>query len=222
MNRLRLSLVAVVFIGMLLVRRPANAAQLRCTSEDLPPTELTDVARRAQRAAPRDVGKVTLHNACWNRDFAIAWFETPASVDSDGVQWWWDIRCDRKSRRWSCADPERARRIEVTVADDSGPVTVVGWLPENLSASRAKTIIATAMTFAIKPEAPLEQCPGDLMDLSNGVRPRLDPRDNTQKCGPAANVSITGAGPVVNYSSLEFQFDHDDHPVCWHTPFYID
>src|SRR6185312_16596488 len=101
MNRLRLTFVAIILLGtVLLVRMPANAAQLRCASKDLPLTELTDVARRAQRAAPRKSGTVTLHKACWNRDFAIAWFETPPAVESDGVQWWWDIRCDRKSRRW--------------------------------------------------------------------------------------------------------------------------
>ena len=134
----RLTSLAVVLIGTLLsVRMPANALQLRCASEELPPTELTDVAKRAQRVAPRDGGTVALHNACWNRDFAIASFETPPAVESDGVQWWWDIRCDREvRRRWSCAAPERTRRIEVTVADESGPATIVGWLPEDTGQSR--------------------------------------------------------------------------------------
>lgn len=164
---------------------------------------------------------MTLHNACWNRDFAIAWFETPPAVEPDGVQWWWNIRCDRKSHRWSCAAPKRARRIEVIVAEDSSPVTVVGWLPENLPANRAKTIISAAMTFGMKPEAPLQRCPDSFFG-DQDTRPRIVPKDPTQECGPAANVSVTSTGPVVDYSSFEVQFDHDDHPACWQTLFFID
>lgn len=223
MNRGGLSLAAIVLIGTLLfVRTPANAAQLRCASDSLPPAEHTDVVRRAQRAAPRDGGTVTLHQACWNRDFAIAWFETPPAAESDGVQWWWTIRCDRKSRRWSCAAPERARRIEVTLADDSGPATFVGWLPENLPASRGKALVTTAMTFAMKSEAPLKRCPNDFFG-DRDTRPRIVPRDPaTLGCGPAANVSTASDGTVVDYSDFEVQFDHDDHPVCWQTLFFID
>jgi hypothetical protein len=151
-------LFAAIFSTMLFEAAPARAAMLRCASHQLAPAERQGVFERARRALPRDGGTLTLHSACWNEDFAIAWFQTAAVTDPDGLLGWWSVRCDRKRQLWSCAPAERQRRIRVTLEDNGQRAAVVGAVPQEMSAIRAKAIVTTTATLAMKAEMPLAAC----------------------------------------------------------------
>jgi hypothetical protein len=208
-------LIAVTLLVVLLPRTPASAALLRCASHHLAPAERDEVFDRAHRVVPRGVGSLTLESACWNRDFAIAWFRTPTAVDPDGVRWWWTVRCDRRTRPWSCSPAKRERRIEVSIAYDTRPATIIGSFPEGMSANRAKAIVAAVATLATKPEMPLTACSGGSDDARKWLRARLNPPAPDLDY-PAAEVDVTSAGAIVDYaSSLRFRFDNDDRAVCW-------
>jgi hypothetical protein len=194
---------------------PASAARLRCASHRLVPAERDEVSDRARRIVPRGGGSLILESACWNRDFAIAWFRTPTIVDPDGVHWWWGVRCDRKTRSWSCDPAKREHRIEVSIADDAHPATVVGSFPDGMSGSRAKAIVTATATLAMKREMPLPACSRSSDDASRWLRVRLSPPAPDLNC-PAAEVDVASTGAIVDYAqSLRFRFDKDDQAVCW-------
>jgi hypothetical protein len=208
-------LIAVTVVMALLLQTPASAALLRCASHHLAPAERNEVFDRALHVVPRGSGSLTLESACWNRDFAIAWFRTPTAVDPDGVRWWWSVRCDRRTRPWSCSPAKRERRIEVSVADGARLATIVGSFPEGMSASRAKAIVAAVATLATKPEMPLAACSGGSGDAHKWLPVRWNPPAPDLNY-PAAEVDVTSTGAIVDYaSSIRFRFDNDDRAVCW-------
>jgi hypothetical protein len=143
-------------------------------------------------------------------------------VDPDGVHWWWGVRCDRRTRSWSCGPAKRARRIEVRIADDAHPATVVGSFPDGMSASRAKAIVTATATLAMKREMPLSACSRSSDDASRWLRVRLSPLAPDLNC-PAAEVRVASTGAIVDYAqSLWFRFDKDDQAVCWDELFVVD
>jgi hypothetical protein len=208
--------VAGSIIVALFNSTPANAAALRCASRHLVPAERDDVVNRANRVAPKGGGSLTLTGACSNHDFAIAWFRTPLVVDPDGVHWWWSVRCDRKTRSWSCSPAERVRRIEVDVQGNAQPpTTVVSSLPEGISADRAKAVVAATATLAMKPEIPLSACSKGRDDANTWLGVRSNPPAPDLEY-PAASVYVTSNGVTVDYGwNLRVRFDQDDRAVCW-------
>ncbi len=124
------------------------------------------------------------------------------------------IRCDRKTRSWSCAPAARERRVEVVIADATQPATVVGSFPDAMSAGRARTIITTTATLAMKPDMPLPACSEGSDDIGRWHRSRFNPPSPDLEY-PAAEVDIGGDGLIVDYGSLRFSLGTDDRPLCW-------
>ena len=215
-------LFAAIFSTMLFDAAPARAAMLRCASHQLAPAERQGVFERARRALPRDGGTLTLHSACSNEDFAIAWFQTATVTDPDGLLGWWSVRCDRKRRAWSCAPAERQRRIRVSLENNGHRATVVGAVPQPLSATRAQAIVTRTATLAMKADLPLAACAEYGDEATRWRASLLDPPDPDLD-EPAADVQLTKTGPVVDYgNSLRFRFDHDDQPLCWEELIIVD
>jgi hypothetical protein len=158
---------------------------------------------------------LTLKSACWDRDFAIAWFRTSTVVDSEGVHGWWAISYHRKTRSWACDPAQQERRIEVSIEANGQAVVVAGSFPEGISARRAKAMIADTGTLAMQPTMPLAACSPSTDDAIRWARSRLDP-PAADMDAPAAEVAIANDGAVVDHGwSLRFRFDPDDRPVCW-------
>lgn len=215
-------LLAAIFSTMLFDAAPASAAMLRCASHQLAAAERQAVFERARRALPRDGGTLTLHWACWNEDFAIAWFQTATVTDPDGLLGWWSVRCDRKRRLWSCGLAERERRVEVSIESDGQRTTVVGALPDEMSAARARAIITTTATLAMKADMPLAACEEYGDEATRWRASRLNP-PAPDLDDPAADVQLAKTGPVVDYgNSLRFRFDHDDQALCWEELIIVD
>ena len=209
----RMSLIAATLV-ILFYTLPANAAMLRCASHQLAPGEHDEIMDRARHLVPGGGRALAIKSACSNRDFAIAWLRTPMAVDLEDVHWWWAIRCDRKTRSWSCAPAARERRVEVVIADATQPATVVGSFPDAMSAGRARTIITTTATLAMKPDMPLPACSEGSDDVGRWHRSRFNPpRPDLEY--PAAEVDIGGDGLMVDYGSLRFSLGTDDRPLCW-------
>jgi hypothetical protein len=198
-----------------------NAAILRCASHQLAPGEHNEIMVRVRQLVPRNGKTLAIKSVCWNRDFAIAWLRTPPAIDLEGVHWWWEIRCDRKTRSWSCTPATRERRIEVVIADGTQPATVVGSFPEAISASRVRAIITTTATLAMKADMPLRACSVGSDDVGRWRRSRFSPPDADLEY-PAAEVGIGDDGPVVDYGSLRFSLGTDDLPVCWDNLIIVD
>jgi hypothetical protein len=213
--RLHGFLIMLTLFVTLFDTTPTSAARLRCASHRLVPAERDDVSERARRIVPRGGGALILESACLNRDFAIAWFRTRTVVDPDGMHWWWGVRCDRKTRSWSCDPAKRERRIEVSIADDAHPATVVASFPGGMSTSRVKAIVTATATLAMKREMPLSACSGGSDDASRWLRARSNP-PSPDLNSPAAEVDVASTGAIVDYAqSLRFRFDKDDQLVCW-------
>jgi hypothetical protein len=192
---------------------PAHAGARLCASNRLAPVELDQVLAHARSVVPRGGGLLRLDSVCSSRDFATAWFRTSTVFDPDGVHWWWSVHCDRRVRSWSCDPASRERRIEVTVEDSGQRVTVVGSLPDGMSAKRAQAIIAASATFAMKPEMPLSGCSGSGADASrwHSLIPATPDWDY-----PEAQVTSDSKGTIVDYDdSIRFSFDKEDRAVCW-------
>ena len=210
---LHLSLVAATLV-ILFYTPPANAAMLRCASHHITSGEHDEILVRARRLVPVGGRALLIKSACWNRDFAIAWLRTPTVVDLEGVHWWWAVRCDRKTRSWSCDPATRERRIEVVITNAAQPATVVGSFPDAMSASRARTIITTTATLAMKADMPLPACSEGIDDAGSWLRSRFNPPDPDLEY-PAAEVDFAGGGPIVEYGSLRISLGADDRPICW-------
>jgi hypothetical protein len=209
----RLLLIAPTLV-ILFYTPPANAAMLRCASHQLASGERDEIMDRARHLVPGGGRALAIKSACSNRDFAIAWLRTPKGVDLEDVHWWWAMRCDRKTRSWSCAPATRERRIEVVIADAAQPATVVGSFPDAISAARARTIITTTATLAMKADMPLPACSVGSDDVVRWRRSRFNPPAPDLEY-PAAEVDIGNDGPMVDYGSLRFSLGTDDRPLCW-------
>lgn len=192
-----------------------SAARLRCASYDLTSAERGQVLDRAPHIIPHNVGSLTLESACWNPDFAIAWLRTPTVVGPDGVYSWWAVRCDRKASSWSCEPAKPERRVKVSIADHAQHFVVVGSFPDGMSTSRAKAIIATAATLAMRLKMPLPPCANDGEAASRWHWMHENPPAPDMEY-PAAEVDLVSTGATVDYhSSLRFHFDKDNQAVCW-------
>ena len=194
---------------------PTRAGQLRCASRELRRSEKDEAFNRVARVMPTDSGPVFLQSACWNSDFAIAWFRSHTAVDADGVRWWWSAECRRDTARWSCEAAVKERRIDVTVTEDGRATKIVASVPPDFPADRARSIVAISATLAGKQEMPLPACtpsPGDELAWSR-FRSFVSALSSQE---PAAEIQRTNEGVEVDYSnSLWFRFDDDGQATCW-------
>lgn len=199
----------------------ANAALLRCASHSLARAQRDAVLHDALHLVPHDGGVLTLESACWNTDFAIAWLRTPTVVGPDGVYSWWAVHCRRKARSWSCDPAELVRRVEVPIAGRSRRYIVVGSLPQGMSPSRARAIIATTVKLAMRLKMPLPACSKDNADANGWHSAHGNPSAPNVEY-PAAEVDFADMGINVDYQSLRFHFDNDGQAVCWYALVVVD
>jgi hypothetical protein len=195
-----------------LTPHPAYAGQLRCASRKLPFSDREEAFRQVLRAMPRDGGRISLESACWNSDFAIAWFRTPTAVDSDEVRWWWSAQCRRDRGPWSC-EAAKERRVDVTISEGSWSKKVEATLPPDFQAYRARLIVATTATLVSKSDMPIPTCvSGDVSDW-NRFRSYASAAASQEAF---AEIRRTESGVEVDYlNSVWFRFDESGHAICW-------
>ncbi len=209
----RHALVAVVVV-MLFTMAPANAQMLRCASHHLAPGERDEVLGLARHVAPGNAGLLSLKSACWNHDFAIAWLRTPTVVDPEGVSSWLAVRCDRKTRSWSCDTVTRERRVEVAISDTVPAVRIVSSLPDDMSGAWARSVIIATASLAMKMEMPLSACSTSIGDRNTWRESRFDPPAPDLEY-PAADISFIHGGLTIDYGRLRFDLGPNDRPICW-------
>lgn len=165
---------------------------------------------------PHRDGTIALTSACWNRDFATAWFRTPTQIDSEERRWWWSLTCNRDRHSWSCEQPQRQQRIEVRVAAEDREVSIIASFPETISTVRAKALVATAATLAMKQKLPLPACFQGNDDTDRWRLARVDPPPSADLDYPAVSLETASTGSVIDFNfSLEMYLDQDDAPTCW-------
>jgi hypothetical protein len=110
----------------------------------------------------------------------------------------------------------------VTLEDNGQRAAVVGAVPQEMSANRAKAIVTTTATLAMKVDVPLAACAEYGDEAARWRASRLNPPDPDLD-DPAAEVELTKTGPVVDYgNSLRFRFDNHDHALCWEELIIVD
>lgn len=206
---------SLVVVSSVILSNPttANAQLLRCASHHLTTGDHDEALRRARRLVPKNNGTLTLISSCWNRDFARAWLRTKIMQDTDSVHWWWAVSCNRQTRAWSC-DVTRERRIEVAITAATKPMTIISSMPDAMSASRARAIIAATWALAMSDEMPLPACSQSKDDALLWRSYRFSPRPPDLEY-PAAEIYLADAGPSVDYGDLRINLDSNDRPICW-------
>ena len=200
---------------------PASAAQLRCASHELTTSDEDEAFDRARRAMPKASGEVSLEFGCWNPDFAVASFRTPAMVDTDGVRWWWSARCRRAIQAWSCEAASQERQIDVTISQDGKPIKVVADLAVGFPAARARSLVTASAALSSRMEMPLPGCTRSPGDASSWRNIREHPFPMTWD--PEAEITRTEVGAYVDYlNSRRFRFDNNDRAVCWEAIVVVD